>query len=80
MHNKISSNSINEHLSILNSEKGYLIKKISEISSIVSKAILNGNKIIFFGNGGSAADAQHIAAEFVSRFKWCHPKNKTHYQ
>ena len=68
MHNKISSNSINEHLSILNSEKGYLIKKISEISSIVSKAILNGNKIIFFGNGGSAADAQHLAAELSGRY------------
>jgi D-sedoheptulose 7-phosphate isomerase len=44
----------------------------SEIESIILKiisAIKNGNKIILFGNGGSAADAQHIAAELVGRFK-----------
>ena len=45
---------------------------LSEIESIVLKiisAIKNGNKIILFGNGGSAADAQHIAAELIGRFK-----------
>ena len=29
----------------------------------------NGNRLLLFGNGGSAADAQHIAAEFVNRFR-----------
>lgn len=33
------------------------------------QAIDNGGKIVFFGNGGSAADSQHLAAEFVVRFK-----------
>ena len=33
------------------------------------KALKNGKKIILFGNGGSAADAQHIAAEFIGRFQ-----------
>ncbi|MCP5061799.1 MAG: SIS domain-containing protein, partial [Ignavibacteriae bacterium] len=33
------------------------------------EAIKSGNKIILFGNGGSAADAQHIAAEFTGRYK-----------
>jgi D-sedoheptulose 7-phosphate isomerase len=33
------------------------------------KAIVNGKKIIFFGNGGSAADAQHLATELTVRFK-----------
>ena len=33
------------------------------------KALINGNKIMFCGNGGSAADAQHLAAELVGRFK-----------
>ena len=45
---------------------------LSEIESIVLKiisAIKNGKKIILFGNGGSAADAQHIAAELIGRFK-----------
>ena len=32
-------------------------------------AVQNGGKILLFGNGGSAADAQHIAAEFVGRFR-----------
>ena len=43
-------------------------KIISVIEKIV-KCIKNGNKIILFGNGGSASDAQHIAAEFIGRFK-----------
>ena len=45
---------------------------LPEIESIVLKivsAIKNGNKVILFGNGGSAADAQHIAAELIGRFK-----------
>ncbi len=35
----------------------------------ISDCIVSGHKILIFGNGGSAADAQHIAAEFVNRFK-----------
>jgi len=38
------------------------------IDSIVA-AFKRGNKLLLFGNGGSAADAQHIAAEFVNRFR-----------
>jgi len=37
-------------------------------AQVVQKALRRGGKILLFGNGGSAADAQHIAAEFVSRF------------
>ncbi len=36
---------------------------------IVSEALERGNKVLLFGNGGSAADAQHIAAELTGRFK-----------
>ena len=35
----------------------------------IAEAFLRGNKLLLFGNGGSAADAQHIAAEFVNRFR-----------
>lgn len=35
----------------------------------ISDCLISGHKILIFGNGGSAADAQHIAAEFVNRFK-----------
>ena len=39
------------------------------VSNMIVKSIKDGNKIVLFGNGGSAADAQHIAAEFIGRFK-----------
>ena len=35
----------------------------------IVKCLRKGNKVVLFGNGGSAADAQHIAAEFIGRFK-----------
>ncbi len=42
---------------------------ILEGTALLSACINNGHKILIFGNGGSAADAQHIAAEFVNRFR-----------
>lgn len=44
-------------------------KEIEEIVFRIVNAFKNNNKVILFGNGGSAADAQHIAAEFIGRFK-----------
>jgi D-sedoheptulose 7-phosphate isomerase len=41
---------------------------LEKIASRMSRAILDGNKILWCGNGGSAADAQHLAAELVGRF------------
>ena len=38
---------------------------IKNVSKQIVNCIKNGKKIIIFGNGGSAADAQHIAAEFI---------------
>ncbi len=46
-----------------------LSNKIETVVKTVTKCLQNENKIIIFGNGGSAADAQHIAAEFIGRFK-----------
>jgi D-sedoheptulose 7-phosphate isomerase len=46
----------------------FLEKKLEHVSSIIVCAFNRGNKILLFGNGGSAADAQHLAAEFVNRF------------
>lgn len=45
------------------------ISKIMEISEIVVDALKNGGKLILFGNGGSASDSQHIAAELIGRFR-----------
>ncbi len=40
-----------------------------EVIETITAALRDGHKLLLFGNGGSAADAQHIAAEFVNRFK-----------
>ena len=44
-------------------------EKIIEVAHIITESLKLGNKIMLFGNGGSAADAQHIAAEFVNRLQ-----------
>ncbi len=50
-----------------------LIGRISEASQQCVSTIRAGGKILFAGNGGSAADAQHMAGEFVSRFAFDRP-------
>jgi D-sedoheptulose 7-phosphate isomerase len=47
---------------------GELLRVIGEIAEVIHRAFLNGGKLLIAGNGGSAADAQHLAAEFLSRF------------
>ena len=44
------------------------VSLVANVSEVLIKALRQGNKVLLFGNGGSAADAQHIAAEFVGRF------------
>ena len=45
-----------------------LLSSVEKAVSIITQAFQNGNKVLFCGNGGSAADAQHLAAEFSGRF------------
>lgn len=45
-----------------------LLKRIEEVTALIVNAFKSGNKVLFCGNGGSAADAQHLAAEFSGRF------------
>ncbi len=42
---------------------------LGQVIKMVVEAFKTGNKVLLFGNGGSAADAQHIAAEFVNRYQ-----------
>ncbi|MBK7805518.1 MAG: D-sedoheptulose 7-phosphate isomerase [Saprospiraceae bacterium] len=49
-------------------EDGHMIARIKEAADRITLALKNGNKLLFCGNGGSAADAQHLAAEFSGRF------------
>ena len=58
----ISSSDLISSLTLMTPE---IEKAIDKITSCLK----NGKKIILFGNGGSAADAQHIAAELIGRFK-----------
>ena len=47
--------------------------EVSRVAALIVSAYERGNKVLLAGNGGSAADAQHIAAEFVSRFFFDRP-------
>jgi len=46
-----------------------MVSDINRIADYITRSLKAGGKTMLFGNGGSAADAQHIAAEFVGRFK-----------
>ena len=59
---------LDEHLEIFKSLYE-LEEKIQKSVEMISEAIKNGGKLLVCGNGGSAADAQHIAAEFVNKFR-----------
>ena len=50
-----------------------LVSMMAEVSRVIVDALQHGNKLLLYGNGGSAADAQHIAAEFVGRFAFNRP-------
>lgn len=61
---------INEHFEIVNKllyDEGYM-SSLQQIADMIIESYSNGGKLLLCGNGGSAADAQHLAAELVSRF------------
>ncbi len=45
------------------------METIIEVSRLIADTLKNGSKLLLFGNGGSACDASHIAAEFINRFQ-----------
>jgi len=57
-----------EHLAMFNA-LAPLFPQISEVGIAMQNCVKNGGKILLMGNGGSASDSQHIAAEIVGRFK-----------
>lgn len=77
MHNNLSSlklaisNSIAVKQQLLADDQ--LLSNIRSVIDLIVNSMNRGNRIIFAGNGGSAADAQHLAAEFVSRFEFDRP-------
>ena len=66
---KFVSDYLNESLKIAEHQLG-LNKKITEVAKSIFEKIQSGGSILLCGNGGSASDSQHIAAEFVNRFKY----------
>jgi D-sedoheptulose 7-phosphate isomerase len=50
-----------------------ILKQVLEIAQRCAQACQQGHKVLFMGNGGSAADAQHLAGEFVSRVNYDRP-------
>lgn len=61
--------SIIEESRVVHGKLHEVIPDISAAAEVLVRCIGNGNKIMFAGNGGSAADAQHLAAELVNRFR-----------
>jgi D-sedoheptulose 7-phosphate isomerase len=59
---------IEQHIAVINQLKT-MTDKITAVAEVCSRAIKAGKRIYLMGNGGSAADSQHIAAEFVGRFQ-----------
>ena len=63
------NDSFTQHLDVLTRSRHALTPLILQVSQVIRAALNTGNKIMLCGNGGSAADAQHIAAELIGRFK-----------
>ncbi len=79
MDSKIDHSYIDEHIAASIETKKSILSdnalksEVHKVAQACVDAYKKGNKVILAGNGGSAADAQHIAAEFVSRFKFDRP-------
>ena len=58
---------IDEHIQVIQAIRP-LVPELAEIGHRMSTCLAEGGKILWMGNGGSAADSQHMAAEFVGRF------------
>ena len=68
--NRIIEQRLADHLEVLQKlMDSDLPEKLETCAKYVEKALAEGHKVLFCGNGGSAADSQHLAAEFVGRFQ-----------
>lgn len=65
---RVFDESFAEHATVLKDTAAACRAAFSELATICAGALAAGNKIMFFGNGGSAADAQHLATELTIRY------------
>lgn len=68
-------NELREHLEVVSAMRadGQFVAAVETVATRCVAALKQGNKLLFMGNGGSAADAQHLAGEMVSRFAYDRP-------
>jgi len=67
---KIIQERFEEHLAVANAVmQSEILVQVERVATAIKTALANGKKVLFCGNGGSAADSQHLAAEFVGRFQ-----------
>ena len=69
MYKNFFLDNITDHLKILNSDKDQIIVKGIKLKDLITKCFSNNGKLLIFGNGGSAADAQHFSTELTVRLK-----------
>src|ERR1035438_7588822 len=64
----VFSEAITNHVAVIH-QLGAQRKHLEDVATHMTRAVLEGNKILWCGNGGSASDAQHLAAELVGRYR-----------
>jgi len=67
---EIIENELNSHKLILDQTVLQSAQLINDLAACIIECFQRGNKVMLCGNGGSAADAQHVAAEFINRFRF----------
>ena len=67
--NEVIAKEFEAHLRTIQAVIGKMETSLQEAANLVVNTLKNGNKVLLCGNGGSAADAQHIAAELTGRYK-----------
>lgn len=67
---EIIENELNSHKLILEQTVLQSAQLINDLAACIIECFQRGNKVMLCGNGGSAADAQHVAAEFINRFRF----------
>ena len=71
--NHFFNNEFDEHAAVVSATRNILLAPFIELVGIAKNSIMNGGKLVFFGNGGSAADCQHLATELTIRYKHNRP-------
>lgn len=69
MHQEVISQFYADHIETVKKSLTVNVAPISDTAELIIRSLQDGHKLLICGNGGSAADAQHIAAEFTGRYK-----------